>query len=63
MKTALDAIRPNAKVVFEEYAPQNTTDFTASAQRLFDALKDKPGSKIIDDHLGRSSIRCRRSPI
>jgi branched-chain amino acid transport system substrate-binding protein len=31
----------------EEYAPANTTDFTASAQRLFDALKDKPGRKII----------------
>src|ERR1700687_6341586 len=31
----------------EEYAPTNTTDFTASAQRLFDALKDKPGRKII----------------
>ena len=25
----------------------NTTDFTAPAQRLFDALKDKPGRKII----------------
>jgi branched-chain amino acid transport system substrate-binding protein len=25
----------------------NTTDFTAPAQRLFDALKDKPGKKII----------------
>jgi branched-chain amino acid transport system substrate-binding protein len=31
----------------EEYAPMNTTDFTAPAQRLFDALKDKPGKKII----------------
>src|SRR5271154_4442439 len=31
----------------EEYAPANTTDFTAVAQRLFDALKDKPGRKII----------------
>ena len=31
----------------EEYAPANTTDFTAAAQRLFDALKDKPGRKII----------------
>jgi branched-chain amino acid transport system substrate-binding protein len=31
----------------EEYAPTNTTDFTAPAQRLFDALKDKPGKKII----------------
>ena len=34
--------------MFEEYAPQNATDFTASAQRIFDALKDKPGKKIID---------------
>ena len=48
LKSALSAIRPNAKVVFEEYAPQNATDFTASAQRLFDALKDKPGRKIIE---------------
>ena len=47
LKSALAAIRPNARVVFEEYAPQNATDFTASAQRLFDALKDKPGRKII----------------
>ena len=31
----------------EEYAPISTTDFTAPAQRLFDALKDKPGRKII----------------
>ena len=31
----------------EEYAPQQTTDFTAPAQRIFDALKDKPGRKII----------------
>jgi branched-chain amino acid transport system substrate-binding protein len=36
-----------AKLVFEEYAPQKTEDFTASAQRLFDALKDQPGRKII----------------
>src|SRR5215213_9575965 len=35
-KAAIAALRPNAKIVFEEYAPQNTTDFTASAQRLFD---------------------------
>jgi len=35
-------------VVFEEYAPQTATDFTASAQRIFDALKDKPGKKIIN---------------
>src|SRR3954466_11776791 len=37
----------NAKVVHEEYLPQNTTDFTAGAQRLIDALKDKPGRKVI----------------
>ncbi|MFL6624536.1 MAG: substrate-binding domain-containing protein [Sulfurifustaceae bacterium] len=36
-----------AKVVHEEYLPTNTTDFTAGAQRLFDALKGKPGRKII----------------
>lgn len=35
------------KVVHEEYLPFNTTDFTAGAQRLFDALKDKPGRKIV----------------
>jgi branched-chain amino acid transport system substrate-binding protein len=47
MKEALEAVKSASKVVFEEYAPQNTTDFTASAQRLFDALKDKPGRKVI----------------
>ena len=47
LKIALAAIRPNVKVVSEEYAPQTTTDFTAYAQRLFDALKDKPGRKVI----------------
>jgi branched-chain amino acid transport system substrate-binding protein len=47
LKAALAAIRPNVKVVSEEYAPQTTTDFTAYAQRLFDALKDKPGRKVI----------------
>jgi len=31
----------------EEYVPTSTTDFTAVAQRLFDALKDKPGKKIV----------------
>jgi branched-chain amino acid transport system substrate-binding protein len=36
-----------AKIVHEEYLPTATTDFTAGAQRLFDALKDKPGRKII----------------
>jgi len=37
----------HAKIVHEEYLPTSTTDFTAGAQRLFDALKDKPGRKII----------------
>jgi branched-chain amino acid transport system substrate-binding protein len=47
LKAALGAIRPNVKIASEEYAPQNTTDFTAYAQRLFDALKDKQGRKVI----------------
>lgn len=47
LKEALAATHSKAKVVFEEYAPQNATDFTASAQRLFDALKDRPGGKVI----------------
>jgi len=46
VKAFKDAIR-KAKVVHEEYLPTNTTDFTAGAQRLFDALKDKPGRKVI----------------
>jgi branched-chain amino acid transport system substrate-binding protein len=46
-KRALEETHSNSKVVFEEYAPFMTTDFTASAQRLFDALKDRPGKKII----------------
>jgi branched-chain amino acid transport system substrate-binding protein len=44
-KTALP--KTGASLVFEEYAPQQATDFTASAQRLFDALKDRSGNKII----------------
>ncbi|MEO5844028.1 MAG: substrate-binding domain-containing protein, partial [Caldimonas sp.] len=36
-----------AKVVHEEYLPVNTSDFTAGGQRIIDALKDKPGRKII----------------
>jgi branched-chain amino acid transport system substrate-binding protein len=46
-KAALAETHSEAKVVFEEYAPFFTTDFTAPAQRLFDALKDRPGRKII----------------
>jgi branched-chain amino acid transport system substrate-binding protein len=39
--------KTGATLAAQEYAPANTTDFTAPAQRLFDALKDKPGRKII----------------
>ena len=46
VKAFKDALK-KAKVVHEEYLPTSTTDFTAGAQRLFDALKDKPGRKII----------------
>jgi branched-chain amino acid transport system substrate-binding protein len=46
VKAFKDALK-HAKIVHEEYLPTSTTDFTAGAQRLFDALKDKPGRKII----------------
>jgi len=46
VKAFKDALK-HAKLVHEEYLPTNTTDFTAGAQRLFDALKDKPGRKVI----------------
>jgi branched-chain amino acid transport system substrate-binding protein len=36
-----------ARVVHEEYLPTQTTDFTAGIQRLVDALKDRPGPKVI----------------
>jgi branched-chain amino acid transport system substrate-binding protein len=36
-----------AQIVHEEYAPQATTDFTASAERIFNALKDKKGRKVL----------------
>ena len=39
--------KTGATLVDEEYAPATTTDFTAVGQRLFDALKDKPGKKLI----------------
>ncbi len=44
-KVALAAT--GAKVVHEEYAPPATTDFTAPAQRIFDALAKEPGRKVI----------------
>ncbi len=39
--------KTGATLAAEEYVPTTTTDFTAAGQRLFDALKDKPGRKII----------------
>ncbi len=44
-KKALDGT--GAHVVDEEYVPQDTTDFTATIERLFNALKDKDGRKVI----------------
>lgn len=46
VKAFKDALK-KAKIVHEEYLPTNTTDFTAGAQRVFDAMKDKPGRKIL----------------
>ena len=46
-REALAATGSKAKVVHEEYAPQTTTDFTAQAQRIFNALKDKPQPRIL----------------
>ena len=39
--------KTGATLAAEEYVPATTTDFTAAGQRLLDALKDKPGKKII----------------
>src|SRR5271154_6290373 len=39
--------KTGATLAAEEYAPATTTDFTAVGQRIFDALKDKPGKKLI----------------
>lgn len=44
-KAALDG--SGATVVTEEYIPQGTTDFTAATERMFNALKDKDGRKVI----------------
>jgi branched-chain amino acid transport system substrate-binding protein len=46
-KEALATLRPKATVVAEEYAAGNTADFTPYAERLFNALKDKPGKRIL----------------
>ena len=46
VKAFKDALK-NAKLVHEEYLPQNTTDFTAGIQRVVDKLKDQPGRKVV----------------
>ncbi|MBL8571474.1 MAG: substrate-binding domain-containing protein [Phreatobacter sp.] len=46
-KAALAAIRPRARIVAEEYAAGNTADFAPFAERLFAALRDRPGKRII----------------
>ncbi|MYN03347.1 ABC transporter substrate-binding protein [Pseudoduganella sp. DS3] len=46
-REALQLTGSKANIVHEEYAPQNATDFTASAQRIFDKLKDKPQPRVL----------------
>ena len=46
VKAFKDAVK-KAKVVHEEYVPQNATDITAAAQRIFDKLKGEPGRKVV----------------
>ncbi len=46
-REALKLTGSKANIVHEEYAPQNATDFTASAQRLFDKLKDTPPPRVL----------------
>ena len=47
VKAFKDALK-KSKIVHEEYLPQSATDFTAGIQRIVDALKDKPGRKVIE---------------
>ena len=46
VKAFKDAVK-SAKVVYEEYLPAATTDFTAAGQRIIDKLKDQPGKKVV----------------
>ena len=46
VKAFKDALK-HAKIVHEEYLPQNTTDFTAGIQRIVDKLKGEPGRKVV----------------
>ncbi|MBZ0129716.1 MAG: substrate-binding domain-containing protein [Rhodobacteraceae bacterium] len=48
IKAFKDALEGSgATVVAEEYVPLKTTDFTAATERMFNALKDQPGRKVI----------------
>ncbi len=48
VKAFKEALGPTgANLVFEEYAPLDTKDFTASGQRIFDALKNAPQKRKI----------------
>lgn len=44
-----------ATLVAEEYVPQDTTDYTAVAERMFQALKDKEGRKVIMIYIAGAS--------
>jgi branched-chain amino acid transport system substrate-binding protein len=44
-RTAVE--KAGAKIVHEEYAPIQATDFTATIQKIIGALKDKPGDKYV----------------
>ena len=46
-REALKLTGSKANIVHEEYAPQTATDFTASAQRLFDKLKNAPPPRVL----------------
>jgi branched-chain amino acid transport system substrate-binding protein len=46
VKALKDALK-KSKIVHEEYVPQNATDITAAAQRIFDKMKGLPGRKIV----------------
>jgi len=50
-----------AKLVFEEYAPPATTDFTASYQRIFDASPRNRAARSSFSTGPAAAIRCRRS--
>lgn len=47
-RDALDGT--GAQIVHEEYVPPDTTDFSAAGQRIFDALQDAEGDRILFFH-------------